>query len=406
MSLNAPRQVGLPPDYGERLRPGERNPGCYAASMMATRGRFHPEPECTTRSPWQRDRDRVVHSSSFRRLMHKTQVFVYHEGDHYRTRLTHSLEVAQIARTIARQLRLDEDLAEVLALAHDLGHSPFGHAGERALGRCMAVHGGFDHNAQSLRIVARLERKYSGFNGLNLTWETLEGLAKHNGPVTDAAHPVAKLAARSAALLPMDLARWASAEAQVAAIADDIAYTTHDIDDALRAGLIAVQDLAEAPLAKPQVAGLSTTDPPRQAYEITRGMITVLIADVVRESRARLAALAPETADDIRAASGAVVAFSQFVAVEVDALKSFLFKRVYRHPKVMKVMVDAEGMVSELFERYMADIDAMPPAWAADSRGLDERRHARRVADFVAGMTDRYAIEEHLRLFESTPELR
>jgi dGTPase len=338
--------------------------------------------------------------------MHKTQVFVYHEGDHYRTRLTHSLEVAQIARTIARQLRLDEDLAEALALAHDLGHSPFGHAGERALARCMATYGGFDHNAQSLRIVARLERKYAAFDGLNLTWETLEGLAKHSGPVPDPTHPVAKLAARWAGWQSLDLDRWASAEAQVAAIADDIAYGTHDIDDGLRAGLISIADLEAAPLAAREVARLTTREPARQAYEITRTMITVLIADVVAESRARLAELAPSTPDDIRAASGPVVAFSTDVGSDVSALKAFLLSRVYRHPKVMRVMVAAEGMVEDLFKRYMRDADAMPPAWAEDSRGLDERRRARQVADFVAGMTDRYAIEEHRRLFKATPELR
>ncbi len=402
----APMQTSELADYGQGLSPGERRPARYAASASPSRGRRHIEPECPTRSPWQRDRDRVLHSTAFRRLMHKTQVFVYHEGDHYRTRLTHSLEVAQIARTIARQLRLDEDLAEVLALAHDLGHPPFGHAGERALDQAMATFGGFDHNAQSLRVVTILERKYAAFDGLNPSWETLEGLVKHNGPVADATAAVAKVAGGLAAWRPFDLGGWASAEAQVAAIADDIAYGTHDIDDGLRAGLIAMADLAAAPLASGVAGPLMSPDPGRQAYEVTRAMITLLIGDVVAESRARLAALAPGAADDIRAAEGAVVRFSPAIAVEMKALKAFLFARVYRHPRVMGAMAGAEEIVANLFHRYLSDAAALPASWAAASRGLDERRHARRVADFVAGMTDRYAIAEHRRLFDATPELR
>ncbi len=401
------RPVPRDADYGQLLRPGERRPAGYAASALPTRGRRHPELECDTRSPWQRDRDRVLHSTSFRRLMHKTQVFLYHEGDHFRTRLTHSLEVAQVARTIARQLRLDEDLAEVLALAHDLGHSPFGHAGERALARAAAAHGGFDHNAQSLKIVMRLERKYAGFDGLNLTWETLEGLAQHNGPLKDRDGPVARIVeTETLGWQSLCLDQWASAEAQVAAIADDIAYGTHDTDDGMRAGLLTLADLEQAPLAGPATRRVTTDEPARQTYEITRAMITVLIADVVGESRARLARLAPKTADDIRAAGAAVIGFSPSTATAMAALKSFLFTRVYRHPRVMRVVAGAEQIVADLYARYTADREAMPPAWAADSRGLDEERHARRVADFVAGMTDRYAIEEHRRLFPVTPELR
>jgi dGTPase len=402
-SLKRPREAR---DYGESLSPGERRPAAYAAGAVPSRGRRHAEAECPTRSPFQRDRDRVLHSTAFRRLIHKTQVFLYHEGDHYRTRLTHSLEVAQIARTIARQLRLDEDLAEALALAHDLGHSPFGHAGERALDRAMAGWGGFDHNAQSLRVVIGLERKYAAFDGLNLTWETLEGLAQHNGPIANIDSPVARIVrAEMGAWRPLDLERWASAEAQVAAIADDIAYGTHDIDDGLRAGLISVADLATAPLAQGPVAQAPDAAGAKQAYAITRAMITLLIADVVGESRRRLTELAPGSPDDIRAAGRAVVAFSPPVAADMAGLKSFLFARVYRHIKVMRVMNAAERMISALFARYIADVDAMPAAWAADSRGLPVERHARRVADFVAGMTDRYAIEEHRRLFGTSPEL-
>lgn len=396
--------------YGEALRPGERSPATYAASAVPSRGRMHGEAECTTRSAFQRDRDRVLHSTPFRRLTHKTQVFIYHEGDHYRTRLTHSLEVAQIARTVARQLRLDEDLAEALALAHDLGHSPFGHAGERALDRCMHAHGGFDHNAQSLRVVTRLERKYLQFDGLNLTWETLEGLAKHNGPLAAGDHAVAKVVAGLSAWRDMQAGDQASAEAQVASLADDIAYTTHDIDDALRAGLLHLPQLADAPLAgaivravpHPAAGGADS----RHIYEVTRRMITVLIADMVRTSRERLCDLAPESPDDIRAAPAAVVAFSDATSRDLAALKSFLFAHVYRHERVMSVMRRAEDVVRDLFARCLADPAAMPANWQRAVAGLDDRRRARVVADYVAGMTDRYALAEHRRLFDATPELR
>jgi dGTPase len=300
--------------YGGELSPGERAPAAYAASAIPSRGRQFAEPDCPTRSPFQRDRDRILHSTAFRRLIHKTQVFVFHEGDHYRTRLTHSLEVAQIARTMARQLRLDEDLAEAVALAHDLGHPPFGHAGERALDRLMAEFGGFDHNAQSLRVVMALERKYLKFDGLNLTWESLEGLAKHNGPIVDHVHePVRKVIRSLEEWQSLAPARWASGEAQVAALTDDIAYVTHDIDDGLRAGLLTLDALRDAPLAGPIVATLPSVDGPgvrsRLTYEVTRRMITLLIQDVVAESRARLSVLAPGSPDVIRAAGDAVVAF-------------------------------------------------------------------------------------------------
>lgn len=398
-------------DYGAALPPGGRSPAGYAASAIVSRGREHPEPECRTRSPFQRDRDRILHSTSFRRLTHKTQVFLYHEGDHYRTRLTHSLEVAQIARTIARQLRLDEDLAEALALAHDLGHPPFGHAGERALDRVMSEHGGFDHNAQSLRIVTRLERKYEAFDGLNLTWETLEGLAKHNGPLMQGVTTaVAKAAAGLGRWRSLDLDRWASGEAQVAALADDIAYATHDVDDGLRAGLIAIADLEVVPLVSPAVAaarlsGSSRVDG-RRVHEVTRRMIAEMIRDCISESRRRLAVLGPRSADDIRGAADATIAFSAPMRTDIAALKSFLFARVYRHPRVNTVMADAERVVGELFGRYMATPRALPEAWQGAATRLGERSRARLVADFVSGQTDRFAIAEHRRLFDGTPELR
>lgn len=395
-------------DYGAALAPGERSPAPYAAGAVPSRGRFTPEPDCPTRTPFQRDRDRVLHSTAFRRLTYKTQVFVFHEGDHYRTRLTHTLEVAQIARAAARQLRLDEDLAEALALAHDLGHPPFGHAGERALDRAMRAYGGFDHNAQSLRVVTALERKYAKFDGLNLCWETLEGLAKHNGPVASGC-AVAKVTRRLGQWQSLDLASWPSAEAQVAALADDIAYVTHDIDDGLRAHLITLADLERQPLAGPAMASvraLGGGEGGRSVYELTRRLITQMIADLVTETRTRLAALSPRSPDDIRAAGRPVVGFSSAVAADIVGLKSFLFERVYRHDRVMRVMRDAERVVADLFARYLADPAAMAESWYAASQRLAERRRARLIADFVAGMTDRYAIEEHRRLFDATPNLR
>jgi len=397
--------------YGEGLAAGARAPGPYAASAIASRGREYPEPECSTRSPFQRDRDRVLHSTAFRRLTYKTQVFVFHEGDHYRNRLTHSLEVAQIARTVARQLRLDEDLAEGIALAHDLGHPPFGHAGERALDAAMADFGGFDHNAQSLRVVMRLERKYAAFDGLNLTWEALEGLAKHNGPVAAGAESAIATVARGLAhWLSLDLDTWPSAEAQVAALADDIAYVSHDIDDALRADLIGLDDLQGQPLAGPALAGVRRAAradmQSRCVYELTRGMITAMIADLVAETRARLRALRPKSPDDIRRAAGATVAFSAATAGDIAKLKAFLFERVYRHAHVMRIMGDAERIVRDLFARYLAEPHAMQEAWHKAAADLDEHRRARLIADFVAGMTDRYALAEHRRLFDDTPDLR
>jgi dGTPase len=397
--------------YGAGLAPGARSPASYAASAVASRGRCHNEAACPTRSPFQRDRDRILHASAFRRLTYKTQVFLFHEGDHYRTRLTHSLEVAQIARTVSRQLQLDEDLAEALSLAHDLGHSPFGHAGERALDAATRAHGGFDHNAQSFRVVTALERKYAAFDGLNLTWEMLEGLVKHNGPLPPDPMGAVRRAVRVLeGWQSLDLATWPSAEAQVAALADDIAYSTHDLDDGLRAGLLTLEDLRTAPLVGPlvaQVAALATqADRAQRIYEVIRRLITVLVADLVNESRRRFAFLAPTTPDDIRAAAGPTVAFSAATAAGLVALKAFLFARVYRHPKVMHVMDGAEAVVGDLFRHFLAHPQDLPPSWSGSLVGRNERQRARLVADFVAGMTDRYAIAEHRRLFDATPELR
>jgi len=397
--------------YGENLKSGERSLGSYAASAVASRGRLHPESDCPTRSPFQRDRDRILHSTAFRRLTYKTQVFLPHEGDHYRTRLTHSLEVAQIARTIARQLRLDEDLAETIALAHDLGHSPFGHAGERALDACMRDHGGFDHNAQSIRVVTSLERKYLAFDGLNLSWESLEGLAKHNGPVPDAGDPVAKVVRGFGTGFSLELDRWPSAEAQVASLADDIAYLSHDVDDGLRAGLISLDRLAAVPFAgqlASEVQALSNDPSGRAIYEVTRRMITAMIADVVTDSRRRLAELSPATPDDIREHGSAVIAFSERTAKALKGLKAFLFEAVYHHARVMDVMLKAEKIVADLFSRYNSENGAtlFPPPWRETFEKCDSHRRARLACDYLAGETDRFAIAEHERLFDATPELR
>ena len=400
-------------DYGAGLAPGARALAPYAASRVPSRGRLHPEPGCPTRSPLQRDRDRLLHSTAFRRLTYKTQMFVFHEGDHYRNRLTHSLEVAQVARTIARQLCLDEDLAEALSLAHDLGHPPFGHAGERVLDEALAEVGGFDHNVQSFRIVTRLERKYPAFDGLNLTWETLEGLIKHNGPPQASTKPGDKVLLHALRRFgeQMDLALddWPSAEAQAAALADEIAWMTHDIDDGLRAGLIAFDDLRELALLAPILDGLermTAIDNSRRIYGVTRQLITVLIADAVCSSRARLAAIAPEGPDDIRRAGRPAVAFSEDMESAVKRLKAFLFARLYRHPRVMAIMARAESIVRDLVARYREDPAAMPASWLAEAGTLGARQKTRLIGDFVAGMTDRYAISEHRRLFDATPELR
>jgi dGTPase len=398
-------------DYGANLAPGGRHPAAYAADPSQSRGRLFAQTDCQTRSPFQRDRDRIIHASAFRRLTHKTQVFVFHEGDHYRTRLTHSLEVAQIARTVARQLCLDEDLAETLALAHDLGHPPFGHAGERALELANATHGGFDHNAQSFRVVTALERRYADFDGLNLTWETLEGLIKHNGPLVNAKSSATRRVLKQVERWQsFDLELWPCAEAQVAALADDIAYATHDIDDGLRAGLISMEDLAAAPIASGIIASLgspqSVDDLSRRHFEVSRQMITRLINDLVVASRDRLRALKPQTPQDIRQAGRAVIGFSAPLEAELAALKAFLFARVYRHERVVTVMQGAERIVGDLYRRYLDDNATLPAPWLAAAGRLDQRRRGRLVADFVAGMTDRFALVEHRRLFDATPLLR
>jgi dGTPase len=395
----------------ETERRAGRSLAAYATVAEASAGRLHPEPACPMRTPFQRDRDRIVHATAFRRLTYKTQVFVFHEGDHYRTRLTHSLEVAQIARAIARMLGLDEDLAEALALAHDLGHPPFGHAGERALAAATAAFAGFDHNAQSFRVVTRLERKYAGFDGLNLCYETLEGLAKHNGPLTGEEAHVTVLRREIAAaglLQTLHLDAFAPAEAQAAALADTIAYNAHDLDDGLRAGLIRLDNLDGVPLAGRFVAALphADLDQQRAIYEVNRRIISAMIEDVVRESRRRLMGLAESSLAGVRAASMPVIAHSAERGAEAQGLKQFLFANVYRHPRVMAVMADAERVVRDLFERYMDDPGELPESWRKAAEVDGPAGRAGVVADFVAGMTDRYALGEHRRLFDATPDLR
>jgi dGTPase len=390
----------------------------YACDPQQSRGRLHAEPASKGRSPFRRDCDRIIHSTAFRRLKHKTQVFVFDEGDHYRTRLTHTLEVAQVARALARALDLDEDLAEALALAHDLGHPPFGHAGERALDECLSVYGGFDHNAQTLRVVTTLERHYPGFDGLNLTWETLEGLVKHNGPLTDKdgkplgryrAHGIPETIRQYVRQQNLELWSFASVEAQVAAFADDIAYDAHDIDDGLRAELFSLDDIAAVALPGKIIADIRAAfpalDSARLVHEFVRRLIGLLIEDVIAETRRRLAALAPGSADDVRRAPAAVVAFSPAIAEAERLIKGFLETRMYRHARIQRVMNEAAGVVRDLFAHYSARPDDLPAEWKEGLAGTDKAAGARRIADFIAGMTDRYALAEHARLFDSTPEL-
>jgi dGTPase len=391
----------------------------YACDPERSRGRLFVEPPSKTRSPFRRDCDRVIHSTAFRRLKHKTQVFVFHEGDHYRTRLTHSLEVAQIARALARQLGLDEDLTETLALAHDLGHPPFGHAGERALDKCLQAHGGFDHNAQTLQLVTSLEHRYPEFDGLNLTWESLEGIVKHNGPLTERSGAPAGRHGESG--IPtgiadfnrkFDLELWsfASLEAQVAAFADDIAYDAHDIDDGLRAGLFAVDDLKVMPLTEAIIAEIGGHYPDladvRRGAELVRELISYLIGAVVAETQKRLETAKPQSAHDVRLYPQPMVAFPASVAQEEAAIKAFLWQRMYRHARVMRVMGEAEGILFDLFARYQASPGDLPAEWVEGSEREGEGERARRIGKFLAGMTDRFALMEHQRLFDSTPDLR
>jgi dGTPase len=391
----------------------------YACDPDRSRGRLFAEPPSKTRSPFRRDCDRVIHSTAFRRLKHKTQVFVFHEGDHYRTRLTHSLEVAQIARALARQLGLDEDLTETLALAHDLGHPPFGHAGERALDACLKGVGGFDHNAQTVRVVTALEHRYPEFDGLNLTWESLEGIVKHNGPLIER-NGVAVGSCRERGIPSgvseynekhdLELWSYASLEAQVASFADDIAYDAHDIDDGLRAGLFRVDELKVMPLAAAIIAEIDRRyprlDEVRRGAELVRELISYFISAVFAEANRRLQAAKPQSAHDVRRNHEPLIAFPSKVAEEEAGIKGFLNQRMYRHNRVMRVMRDAEQILFDLFARYQQSPGDLPPEWVEGGKSETETERARRIGNFIAGMTDRFALIEHQRLFDSTPDLR
>jgi dGTPase len=378
----------------------------YACRSDRSRGRLYPEGESPTRSPFQRDRDRIIHSTAFRRLQYKTQVFVYHEGDHYRTRLTHSLEVAQIARSMARALRLNDDLAEALALAHDLGHTPFGHAGGDALDEAMRPYGGFEHNDQTLRVLTRLERHYAAFDGLNLTWETLEGVVKHNGPLLGAAGALVVPATIADYVTRHDLAldTWPSAEAQIAAQSDDIAYNNHDLDDGLRAGLFTVADLADVPLAGPVFREVQTRYPgleePRLIHEAIRRMIDLMVSDLIAETTRRIGDAGVREIEDIRALGAPVVAFSEPMRANDKALKAFLFDHMYRHFRVNRMASKAHRVVKELFALLLDEPQCLPSEWQREAADKPQAARARIVADYIAGMTDRYALDEHRRLFD------
>jgi dGTPase len=381
----------------------------YASRPEESLGRLYSTGPSPTRSEFQRDRDRIIHSTAFRRLQHKTQVFLHHEGRHFRNRLTHTLEVSQMARSMARALRLNEDLAEAVALSHDLGHTPFGHAGERALHAVMSPFGGFDHNMQAIRIVTRLENRYAEHDGLNLTWETLEGILKHNGPVSHegAAAAEAESIPAVGSLRPQT---HASLEAQIAAIADDVAYNAHDIDDALRAGLIVLDNLRDVPLVGPFVQEVLSRypgiAPKRQAHEVQRRLITRSIEDVIETTTRNLATTGVTTPEDVRLAGKTLVTFSADAAQAELGLKAFLFENVYRHPSVMTPVQESERIVSGLFLRYMQSLD-MPGRWGLAARAATSQAAcAQVVGDYIAGMTDPYAVDEYARLFDARPEFR
>jgi dGTPase len=376
----------------------------YAEDPSRSHGRHHKEDESRTRTPFARDRDRIIHNSAFRRLKEKTQVFVAHEGDNFRTRLTHSLEVAQVARSLATALGLDSDLAETIALGHDIGHPPFGHAGEDELQAKMAPYGGFDHNVQTFRVVTELEHRYPDFVGLNLTWETLEGIIKHNGPVTEKlGKPSWKAISKYDAEYNLGLDTWASAEAQVAALADDIAYNNHDVDDGVQAGLFSLDDLLDVPLIGPILFAVKSERPDLDArltrLEAVRRMIGAMVDDVMGETLHRAASTGVQSADEVRALDHALVAFSSDMAEDLARLRQFLHTRMYRHWRVNRTRSQARRILAEMFDLFLREPDVLPTVWYEKSQNRDEAGRARVVCDYIAGMTDRFAIEEHRKLF-------
>jgi dGTPase len=380
----------------------------FATVVAASRGRRFPESISRTRTAFARDRDRIIHTSAFRRLKEKTQVFVAHEGDQFRTRLTHSLEVSQIARSLAAAMKLDADLAETIALAHDLGHPPFGHAGEDELEIQMQAYGGFDHNVQTFRVVTDLERRYPQFHGLNLTWETLEGIVKHNGPVTSKLkEPAWKAILDYDAEYPLELGGWASAEAQVAALADDIAYNNHDVDDGVEAGIFALDDLNDIALIGPILSEVRAEWPGLDArlvrLESVRRMIGAMVEDVIAETARNVKRLKVATPDDVRGAGRALVSFSPQMAADLGNLRLFLTERMYRHWKVNRTRSQAKRLLAEMFQLFMTQPDVLPAGWASRVTEGGEMERARGVCDYIAGMTDRFAIEEHRKLFQLSP---
>ena len=375
----------------------------FAADPAGTKGRLFPEEESAHRTPFHRDRDRIIHSSAFRRLKHKTQVFVEHEGDYFRTRLTHSIEVAQVARTLANALGLNQELAEAVALAHDLGHTPFGHTGEDAMDELMQPYGGFDHNAQALKIVTSLERSYAEFDGLNLTWETLEGIAKHNGPVDD---PLPYALAEYNAKHDLELNTHASAEAQVAALADDIAYNNHDLHDGLRAGLFTDDEVAALPLVGPCFAEVDEKYPRldlrRRRNEALRRFFGVMVEDVLRVTRDNLSDLDLQSAQDIRMAGRPMAQFSSDLWADLKQVRTFLFTRMYRAPSVVAMRKDVSAKVRALFPYFMKKPYLLPMEWQVEfAHSPDEQTIARVVCDYIAGMTDRFALQQYEQLLNS-----
>ena len=376
----------------------------WAEDPANSLGRLYPEAESATRTPFARDRDRIIHCTAFRRLKEKTQVFVAHEGDYYRTRLTHSLEVAQIARSIAKALGLDDDLAETVALAHDLGHPPFGHAGEDVLSECMKRYGGFDHNVQTFRVVTELEHRYPGFPGLNLTWETLEGVIKHNGPVLKhLPEPAWRAVAAYDERQDLRLSTWASAEAQVAALADDIAYNNHDVDDGLQAAILTMPELMEVPLIGPALRSVKEDHPGIDdrmlRLEAVRRMIGVMVGDVIAETRRASAAAGVASPEDVRMLGRKLVSFSPEVMEDLGRLSAFLYAKMYRNYRVNRSRSAAKRMIGEMFDLFMTEPDVLPGEWSEEAGAMEDGRRARIVCDYIAGMTDRFAIEEHRKLF-------
>ena len=374
----------------------------YACQSESSRGRLHKESEDPNRTPYQRDRDRIIHSAAFRRLEYKTQVFVNHEGDHYRTRLTHSLEVSQLARSISRLLGLNEELSEALALAHDLGHTPFGHAGEDALEAAMETFGGFDHNAQTLRILTKLEHRYAEFDGLNLTWETLEGIAKHNGPVKEPPRAMAEYLKQH----DLEVGTFASAEAQVASLSDDIAYNNHDIDDGLRSGLITVEQIRAIPFVNSSFSEVekkySNIGTYRMVHEAIRRMINRMVVDLLQHTQKQIKDSGVTSADDIRKLGRPLVGFSPAMQEHVAKLKIFLTRHVYCHYRVNRMTSKARRVVQKLFTFFLEEPDCLPEEWQVLTDKPGSKQTAIVVADFIAGMTDRFALEEHSRIFDVT----